>query len=161
MTPGAFVFGTGQFGVNAFGGALPVQGLTVGDIISEAFQKIGVVDETSSPSAEQLKNGLIVLNDMLANEAADGLRIGWYRQSDVTALAPLRESDHFAVKLMLATTLAPLYGIDLMKDNAPLMAQMSEAYRQLVKRCLQYFESDFGELQRPEAGPWGGAGYFL
>jgi hypothetical protein len=130
-------------------------------IVTEAFQIAGIVDETEAPSAEQGQNGLTVLNDMLANEAADGLRLGWWPQTNLTNTAPLRDQDIYGVKLMLAMVLAPRYGIDMTKDN-PLMAAMAEdAKRQLTKRSLRYFESDLGELQRPQAGPWGGAGYFL
>lgn len=134
---------------------------TVLQIVTEAFQLAGIVDETQSPSAEQGVNGLTVLNDMLANEAADGLRIGWYPQTALSNTAPLRDSDIYGVKLMLAIALAPRYGIDLSKDNPVLVAEAVEAIRQLTKRSLRYFESDLGELQRPQAGPWGGAGYFL
>lgn len=133
----------------------------VSQIITEAFQKIGVVDETQSPAAEQASNGLTVLNDMLANEEADGLYIGWYRQSDPTQLAPIRDSDYFAVKLMLAMVLAPLYGINMAQSNPMLVEAAAEAKRQLTKRAIRYFESDLGELSRAQGAPWGGLGYFV
>ncbi len=133
----------------------------VQQVIADAFQAAGITDETQGPSPEQTANGLTVLNDMLLNEAADGLRIGWWPQTNVANTAPLRDSDFYGVKLMLAFALAPRYGIDLVKDNPMLLEEMNEAKRQLVKRSLKYFESDLGELQRPQAGPWGGAGYFL
>jgi hypothetical protein len=130
-------------------------------IVTEAFQIAGIVDETEAPSAEQGQNGLTVLNDMLANEAADGLRLGWWPQTNLTNTAPLRDQDIYGVKLMLAMVLAPRYGIDMTKDNAVMVGLAEDAKRQLTKRSLRYFESDLGELQRPQAGPWGGAGYFL
>jgi hypothetical protein len=130
-------------------------------IVTEAFQLAGITDETESPSPEQGVNGLTVLNDMLANEAVDGLRLGWWPQTNLTNTAPLRDSDFYGVKLMLALALAPRYGIDIAKDNPALVAEAADAKRQLTKRSLRYFESDLGELQRPQAGPWGGAGYFL
>jgi hypothetical protein len=133
----------------------------VQQIVTEAFQIAGIVDETESPSPEQGVNGLQVLNDMLANEAADGLRIGWWPQTSLANVAPLRDQDFYAVKLMLAAAISPRYGINLARDNPVLAMQMSEAYRQMTKRAIRYFESDLGELQRPQAGPWGGAGYFL
>ena len=127
-------------------------------IVTEAFQKIGVVDETAAPSPAQGANGLQVLNDMLANEAADGMRLGWWPQASLANTAPLRDQDIYGVKLLLAANLAPLYGIDLTKSNPALLEIASEAKRQMVKRSIRYFESDLGELQRPQAGPWGGAG---
>lgn len=133
----------------------------VGQIVTEAFQIATIVDETESPSPEQGVNGLTVLNDMLANEAVDGLRLGWWPQTSLTNVAPLRDSDFYGVKLMLAIRLAPRYGKNLAESNPLIVAEEIEARRQLVKRSLRYFESDLGELQRPQAGPWGGAGYFL
>jgi hypothetical protein len=130
-------------------------------IVTEAFQIAGIVDETEAPSAEQGQNGLTVLNDMLANEAADGLRLGWWPQTALSNTAPLRDQDIYGVKLMLAIALAPRYGINLGNDNPLIVALAADAVRQLTKRSLRYFESDLGELQRPQAGPWGGAGYFL
>lgn len=130
-------------------------------IVTEAFQIAGITDETEAPTAEQGVNGLTVLNDMLLNEAADGLRLGWWPQMTLAATAPLRDQDIYGVKLMLATALAPRYGIKLSETNPDIVAEAADAKRQLTKRSLRYFESDLGELQRPEAGPWGGAGYFL
>lgn len=130
-------------------------------IVTEAFQIAGITDETESPSPEQGANGLTVLNDMLANEAGDGLRLGWWPQTALSNAAPLRDSDFYGVKLMLAVVLAPRYGKNLQESNPTLLLEEAEARRQLTKRSLRYFESDLGELQRPQAGPWGGAGYFL
>jgi hypothetical protein len=130
-------------------------------IVTEAFQKAGIIDETEAPSATQGVNGLQILNDFLSTEAADGMRLGWFPQTSLTTKAPLRDQDIFGVKLLLAVCLAPAYGIDLEKMNPALMLQAAEAKRQMVKRSIRYFEADLGELQRPQAGPWGGAGYFV
>lgn len=125
-------------------------------IVTEAFQKAGIIDENEVPSAEQGTNGLSILNDMLANEAADGLRLGWFPQVSLAAIAPLRDTDVFGVKLMLAVALAPAYGIDLTKDNPALILQEETVKTQMTKRCIRLAESDLGELQRPQGGPWGG-----
>lgn len=126
------------------------------ELITYAYMKIGVVDETSSPSNEQGVVGLNVLNDYLLNEAADGLRLGWWKQTSLSATAPLKDSDIYGVKLLLAVALAAHYGITLEKDNPKLLADAEEAKRQLVKRALLYSEADFSELSRPQGGPWGG-----
>lgn len=126
------------------------------EIITYAYQKLGVVDENSSPSNEQGVVGLNVLNDYLLNEAADGLRLGWWKQSSMAATAPLRDSDIWGVKLLLATALGSHYGIDLAKDKPELLMDAMEAKRQLVKRSILYSEADFSELSRPQGGPWGG-----
>jgi hypothetical protein len=124
------------------------------EIVNFAFWKLNVVDETQVPTAVQASTGLTVLNDMLANQAADGMRLGWWPQTNLAATAPLRASDIEGVKYMLTRALAAHYGITL-KDQL-LIALINDAERQLTKRSLRYMESDLGELQRAQGGPWGG-----
>ena len=126
------------------------------EIITYAYQKIGVVDENSSPSNEQGVVGLNVLNDYLLNEAADGMRLGWWKQTALSATAPLKDSDIWGVKLLLAVVLAAHYGISIEQTNPKLIVDAAEAKRQLVKRSILYSEADFSELSRPQGGPWGG-----
>lgn len=124
------------------------------EIITFAYQKIGVIDENSSPSNEQGQVALTVLNDYLLNEAADGMRLGWFYQTQISAESPLRSEDVHGVKLLLARQLATHYGITI--QNPILMDDIATAKTQLVKRSLRYSESDFTELSRPQGGPWGG-----
>ncbi len=126
----------------------------VSQIITDAYRLIGVVDEEETPTPAQSNSALTLLNDMLLNEAADGLRLGWFPQISITANAPLRDEDFFGVKLMLAERLAPRCGIAI--TDPDLLSQIGDAKRQLTKRAIKYFESDLGELSRPQGGPWGG-----
>lgn len=123
-------------------------------IITFAYQKIGVIDENSSPSNEQGQVGLTVLNDYLLNEAADGMRLGWFTQTNLAATAPLRDEDVHGVKMLLSKQLAAHYGITI--QNPQLLEEIATAKTQLVKRSLRYSELDFSELSRPQGGPWGG-----
>jgi hypothetical protein len=124
------------------------------EIITFAYQKLGVIDENSSPSNEQGQVGLTVLNDYLLNEAADGMRLGWWTQTSLQATAPLRPEDVHGVKLLLARQLAAHYGITI--QSPLLIDDIAEAKRQLVKRSVLYSEADFSELPRSQGGPWGG-----
>lgn len=124
------------------------------EIITFAYQKIGVIDENSSPSFEQGQVALTVLNDYLLNEAADGMRLGWFAQTQTSAIAPLRAEDVHGVKMLLCNQLAIHYGITI--QNPSLMQEIMTAKTQLVKRSLRYSEADFSELSRPQGGPWGG-----
>jgi hypothetical protein len=127
----------------------------VSEIITDAMQLIRMIDQNEAPSSEQGAQALRILNDMLLNEAADGLRLGWFPQTTQTATAPLRPQDVYGVKRMLCAALATANGIDLEKDDPVLYAECVEAKRQLVKRSIRYFESDLGELQRPQGVAWG------
>lgn len=124
------------------------------EIITYAYQKIGVIDENSSPSNEQGQVGLTVLNDYLLNQNADGMRLGWFTQTLLSATAPLRPEDIHGVKMLLAKQLAAHYGITL--QNPQLLEEIQKAETQLTKRSIRYSEADFTELSRPQGGPWGG-----
>jgi hypothetical protein len=127
------------------------------EIVTYAFQRIGVVREGGAPSAAQGETARVILNDYLMNQAADGMRLGWYPQKNLADVAPLRDEDIGPVKLLLARQLATHYGITI-KDPV-LMADIADAERMLTKRSIRIAESDLGELQRPQSGPWGGPGW--
>jgi len=128
---------------------------TNNEIITFAFRKIGVIGETQSPSAAQGVNALTIANDFFLNEAADGMRIGWFTQTNLAATAPVRDQDIGPVKSLLAGALAAHYGITI-EITSVLAAEIADARRALTKRALRYFESDLSELSRPQGGPWGG-----
>lgn len=130
-------------------------------IITEAFQTIGVVADGRSPTATQSAVALTVMNDRIMSEQRDGWRLGWYPQSNLAATAPLRDEDIGEVKLVLASWLAPKYGVTIdvpqdPTDPAALANQIKDAFRKLTKRSIQYTECDLGELSRAQGGPWGG-----
>jgi hypothetical protein len=128
------------------------------EIVTDALQKIGVLGETQTATPEQQATGLRVMNDYLLNQAADGLRLGWYKQTNMAATAPLRDQDIFGVKCLMAAQLAAHYGVKIV--DPVLLAVIGESYKQLIKRSIQYLDSDLGELQRPQGGPWGGPSWF-
>lgn len=120
------------------------------ELITYALLKCNVIDENSSPSAEQGVTALNVLNDTLANAAADGIHLGWYPQTNIAAVSPLQNQDVGPIKLVLAAALAAHYGIEL---GEVLMTQIGAAVTRLEKRALKYSEADMSEVPRPE-GPW-------
>ena len=133
-------------------------------IITEAFQKLGIVREGRAPSATQSANGLTILNDNMLTQVRDGWRdIGWFPQSQaqINSIAPVRDEDIADVKLILAAWIAPHYGVVIESspdpdDQTKLVNQIKAAFRRLSKRYLRYTECDLGELSRPQGGPWGG-----
>lgn len=134
---------------------------TIADMLTEAFQKIGVVADGRQPTPTQSARGLTILNDNMADQQADGWHLGWWPQSVVTNLAPLRDADIGPVKLVLCAWLAPAYGVTIPpatdpNDMSQLPNQIKDAMRRLSKRSLLNTEADLGELQRPQGGPWGG-----
>jgi hypothetical protein len=138
-------------------------------IITDAYQLLGVVREGRAPTPTQSANGLTVLNNNIATQLKDGWSaIGWWPQT-VAMLgnpAPLQDADIGDIKLLLASWIALRYGIQV-PDNpnddisAPtsLGGNIRSAQRRMNKRYLKRTECDLGELSRANGSPWGGVGY--
>lgn len=126
-------------------------------LVTLSYQKIGVVDETNAPSAEQGATSLSVLNNILADYEKDGMYLGWFAQTNLAATCPLQDSDVNGVSLLLAVSLANHYGIPI----APALAAEAEAAMgRLMKRTRPIAEANLSELPRPQ-GPWGwGQGFW-
>jgi hypothetical protein len=137
---------------------------TIQAMLTEAFQKLGIVSEGRQPTPTQSANGLTISNDNILTQMRDGWTgLGWYpqTQANLTSNAPLKDEDIGDIKLMMAAWIAPHYGVTIASSPDPtdlssLGNQIKEAYRRLNKRYLRYVECDLGELSRPQGGPWGG-----
>lgn len=125
------------------------------DIITDAARIINAVSAVSAPSPEQGVTWLGALNDMMADFARDGVRLGWFPQTDLSATAPLRDEDARGVKLCLAGEMAMRAGLSVMPEMA---ANIDSSYAKLVKRSIQYAESDMSELPRAQ-GAYNGVWY--
>ena len=137
-------------------------------IITEAFQLLGVVREGRQPSPTQSANGMTILNDNLLTQMRDGWgNIGWYPQTiaQLNSISPLKDEDIADVKYMLAGWISPRYGVTIAPSMDPdgfdLGSLIKSALKRLTKRYLKYTECDLGELSRAMGGPWGGPGFGL
>jgi hypothetical protein len=128
-------------------------------IITMAYVKAGIVDETLSPSATQQSNALTTLNAYLAMREGEGMKLGWYPQTSTSATAPLRDEYVYPVVLLLARQLASDAGQPI--QDPDLIQQIKDAEAALAKMCRRYFESDLGELSRAQGSPLGGTGWTL
>lgn len=117
-------------------------------LITGAYVLIGVIDQSGTPDGPQGTVGLSTLNDMLAAWAADGVFLGWYPQTSLTATAPLLAADVQAVMTSLALRLSAKFGG--LGVNQQLIDQQDEDYAKLAKRYQQYTESA-SELPREQA----------
>lgn len=125
------------------------------ELITYAFLKCNVISESEAPSAEQGVTGLNILNDMLADMSKDGIKLGWYPQTNIAATSPLQAEDVGPIKYLLCASLAAHYGIQL---SELLLAEIGKAYVRLVKTALKYSEADMSEMPRAQ-GLYGG-GWF-
>lgn len=131
------------------------------ELVTDAFQKINVIDETAQPSPAQAQSAMRILNDNLLSLAVDGLRVGWFYQNPISSYtlpSPLRDADVGPVKFLLAGWLIAHYGVKIDPTDIAgqrLLEQIEDADRMLRKRSLLYVESDLGELSRAQGGLWG------
>ena len=125
--------------------------ITVIELLTDALQEINVIDQNEPPSAEQGVKALRRFNQMMADWERDGIRLGYYPQSDMDATVPIGSADELGVTLNLAVSLAPSYGIEITDG---LRVQAATYYASLAKESLQYFESDMTQLPMSDFGPY-------
>ncbi len=80
------------------------------DLITRALLKIGVINESETPSAEQGMDALTELNQMLEEWEETGIHLGWCEQTSTADTTPLPPYAERGVTLSLALALAPSYG---------------------------------------------------
>ena len=123
-------------------------------IVTLAFQKAGIVDETQQPNSVQGANGLQILNSYLLARQRAGLRVGWWTQTNLAATFPLRDEDAGDIVLLLTAQLSFSYSAPI---TDPVLAQeISNADKRLLKAYFRIPECDFSDFPRPQGGPWGG-----
>lgn len=108
------------------------------DIVCAAYRKTNVIDETEVPSAEQGVVGVSLMNDLLMEFDAEGVRLGYYPQTNLADPSPLRDEDVRAVKLCLAAEFASEFGLPV---SEVLAAEVDQAYTGLVKRSIRIVQS--------------------
>ncbi|MBU6232388.1 hypothetical protein KGP36_07175 [Patescibacteria group bacterium] len=79
------------------------------DVIRAAMRKIGLLASGQEPSANEAKDALECLNDMLASWEAKGV-YGGFPPLSLTDPMPLEDKHIAAVKAMLAVSLADEFG---------------------------------------------------
>lgn len=132
--------------------------ITNQSLITQALQRIGVVDETQAPTTTQSNNALAIMNQHLAFKQALGtFRVGWYPQTSLTANAPLRDEYVEPVILILCGKFSMTFGQPI---QDPILAQqITDAEPALSKLTRLNFDSDLSELSRAQGAPWGGPGW--
>jgi hypothetical protein len=129
---------------------------TVLQVCTFAAQRVNLIGDTEQLSAQQGLTALNLLNNMLSDQAADGVDVGWYTQTSTTGTAPLQDADLYPVKMMLARVIATHYSLPL---SPPLAAEIEKAEARLVKRLRPIPEANLTELPVPQ-GPWNRAGFW-
>lgn len=91
---------------------------TVADIIRDALRHLRVQDPRQPLKAEHARDGIRMLNLLLARWEADGLAVGWSGVSAATDTLPLPPEAELGVGYNLAVILQPGFGVQLDKAVA-------------------------------------------
>ena len=84
--------------------------MTNSEFITEVMRLAGIVSEGVPLTAEQVLDGISMLNDMLADWSADSIDVGYFQQSDPAAENPIYADAMSAVKHNFAIRLCGHYG---------------------------------------------------
>lgn len=128
---------------------------TVLDICTDSARLINLIDANEDLSPEDGQMALTALNDMMADLYADGIELGWYPQTSLTATVPTRDSDARCIKLVFARELAIRKGLTMTLPQ-DLKDEIDDAEEKLAKRTTEYFEADMSGLPLPQGHYWGG-----
>ncbi len=86
---------------------------TGSDLVYGAYQKLGIKPSDSSISAQELTDGIIVLNDMMMEYEAGGVLFGYSRIKDSADNVRIPEGTENGIKSQLALYLAPELGVEI------------------------------------------------
>lgn len=125
------------------------------DLITDAAIIINMIATTETLPGDEQTVLLNALNDMMADLFEDGINLGWYPQTSVSATAPLAVTDVRCVKLLFGREIAMRKGLTATLP-ADLKEEMEKAEEKLSKRTTEYFEADMSGLPVPQGAYWGG-----
>jgi len=86
---------------------------TGADLVTGAYQKLGIKPADSDISAEELIDGVIVLNDMMMELEASGVLFGYSRIAAPADEVRIPEGTQNGIKSQLALYLAPDLGVEI------------------------------------------------
>lgn len=130
--------------------------ITALDMLIDSMRAANVIDENQTPTPEQSVKGLRLLNQMMGQWDADGLKLGWVTVPTLPSVLPITAQDERAVKFNFAVELAGEYGLDVLPRVADIA---SKTYASLAKRYELEVRSDLCDL--PQSDAWLSGGVIL
>jgi hypothetical protein len=118
------------------------------ELIDSALREINVINENGSASAEQGEQCLDKLNALMAKWRVSDADFGWWKQTDLTADAPVPDWAEEAVISALAVRVAPQYGASISAELA-LVARDS---LKTVKREVIKLKMDNADMSHMPIG---------
>lgn len=106
---------------------------TNSEFVEKSLRLIGVLQEGETPSAEQGEDALETMNDLFMEWDADGIDIGFFPQTDLTADNPIYTDAMQTAKYNLAMALAGEYRIE---PPSTVIIIASKGYNRLLRDSI-------------------------
>ncbi len=113
------------------------------DVITDALRKANIINVRQTPSGTQGANGLTLLNDMMSDWQEDGIELGFFPQTSLSATIPVEDKHLRGIKANLARAEAADHGIEL-SSEAVRIAELTHA--RLAKSTTEEFSTDFSHM---------------
>lgn len=110
------------------------------DVVTAAYRIANLVNEIAVLSSSQSTQGLSKLNDMLADWEEDGIELGYYPQTVISATIPIADQYLRGVKHNLA---AEIDGA-VLRPREEKIAR--DTYARLANATLEVFENSFDHM---------------
>lgn len=113
-------------------------------VITDALRLSGVIHEIQTPSNEDAQDALRRLNDMMLKwENGNGIKLGFYPQTSLSANIPVDDNHFETITLMLAKRIAQHWGGSLSPD---VMVQADKNWRSLLSEFIGSGEADLAHV---------------
>lgn len=119
------------------------------EVINRAFSLIGVRSSEVALTANEKSDAIETLNDMMTEQDADGLMLGYSIVESETDEVTVPDWSLNAIKANLAVLLAPEYDRQI---TQALADRASEAFRAIKNRAIEIGEVSFPDILPVGAG---------
>lgn len=128
--------------------------ITALEMITDSLRASNIIDENQNPTPEMGVKCLRLLNQMMGQWDADGIRLGWVLVPTLPSVLPITLQDERAVKFNFAVEAAGEYGVTPLERVIQIA---DETYASLAARYELTVRSDLSNLPTPDALCTGGA----
>ena len=123
------------------------------NFIADALREINVINENGTVTAEQGEAALRRLNEFMANEQENSVRVPWFEQTDLTVAIPIPDYARQALRYAFAVYVAPSFSAPV----TPLVLGLARKSLKQLKRKFIAEELDNTDMSHLSegSGHWG------
>ena len=113
------------------------------DVITEAYEIADIINERQVLTARQSARGLSLMNDMFSDWEEDGIELGFFPQTVLSATIPIEDNKLRGVKYNLARGVAGYNSVSL-SDESRRIAELT--FARLEKSTTAEISTDFSHM---------------